>query len=331
MTKIMFDVNKSLAECPPEIYYSQLGTDGKPLFSGIHFVKRIVLNRSRGEMGIVTFRLEDQIREADAGEDRVDVVQASYKNVGFLYSKIPQAIIVDPNNPKRFIGVVGFGRDEAQENLGWETAIYDIIEYDKPIDLEAFKVNSNDDEDHVPAFPNTKSTLIKSVVNAVGKVIKDDDDAILAYLGRIARSKPKWHEPILTTIRKEHISRWPTMKAFSAARAKEEAIRLNLPYEGKKNKKTTSLGYARKFRNWKTYFWDGFTTSKEYGFVKVYLTTWVDEPNPQSLPTNRKKIKDDFDKMEKEFAIWVSNYIAVLNRAELFQYWLILSKKSAAS
>ena len=53
---MMFDVNKSLAECPPEIYYSQLGVDGKPLFPGIHHKKRIVLNRS-----LVTFRDEDQI------------------------------------------------------------------------------------------------------------------------------------------------------------------------------------------------------------------------------------------------------------------------------
>ena len=301
---MMFDVNKSLAECPPEIYYSQLGVDGKPLFPGIHHKKRIVLNRS-----LVTFRDEDQIRELDAGEDRVDVVQWSYKNVGFLYNKIPQAVIVDPNNPKRFLGVVGFGRDEAQENLGWESAIYDVIEYDKPIDLEAFKVNSNDDLDHVPAFPNTKATIIKSVVNAIGKVIEDDDDAILVYLKRIARSKPNWHESILSTIRKEHISRWPTMKAFSTSRAKKEAIRLGLPHEGNKNKKTTSLGYARKFTTLKNFFWDGFTTSTKYGFKKVYLSTWVDEPNPKSLPTDRKEIKETFDKLEDTFNIWVSNYL----------------------
>jgi len=304
MTKIMFDVNRSLAECPPEIYYSQLGVDGKPLFPGIRHKKRIVLNRS-----LVSYRIEDQIREEDAGEDRVAVIQGSYSNLGLLYNKIPQSIIVDPNNPKRFIGVVGFGRDEAQENLGWETSIYDVIEYDKPIDLEAFKVNSNDDDDHVPAFPNTKATILKSVVNAIGKVIEDDDDAILAYLKRIARSKPNWHESILLTIRKEHISRWPTMKAFSTSRAKKEAVRLGLPYEGNKNKKTTSLGYARKFTTLKNFFWDGLTTSAEHGFEKVYLSTWVDEPNPKSLPTDRKKIKETFDKLEDTFNIWVSNYL----------------------
>ena len=304
MTKIMFDVNKSLAECPPEIYYSQLGVDGKSLFHGIHHKKRIVLNRS-----LVTYRIGDQIRELDSGEDRVEGIQWSYKNVGFLNSKIPQSVIVDPNDPKRFLGVVGYGRDEAQENLGWETAIYDVIEYDKPIDLEAFKVCSNDDEDHVPAFPNTKATILKSVVNAIGKVIEDDDDAILVYLKRIARSKPNWHPVILSTIRKEHISRWPTMKAFSTSRAKKEAVRLGLPYEGDKNKKTLSLGYARKFTSLKNFFYDGFTASTKHGFSKVYLSTWVDEPNPKSLPTDRKEIKEDFDKMENMFNIWVSNYL----------------------
>ena len=305
MTKLHFDLDRSHRECPADVYYKQLGTDGKSLFPGIHHKHRIVLNRN-----LVSFRLEDQIREEDAGEDRVDVVQWSYKNVGFLYPKIPQAIIVDPNDPTRFLGVVGYGRDEAQKNLGWETAIYDVITYDKPIDLEAFKVCSNDDEDHVPAFPNTKATILRSVVNAIyKKVIKDDDDAILVYLKRIARSKPNWHKPILSTIRKEHISRWPTMTALSTSRAKKEATRLGLPYEGDKNKKTTSLGYARKFTSLKNFFWDGFTTSVKHGFSKVYLSTWVDEPNPKSLPIDRERIKKDFDKMEDMFNVWVSHYL----------------------
>ena len=89
------------------------------------------------------------------------------------------------------------------------------------------------------------------------------------------------------------------MKAFSTSRAKKEAIRLGLPHEGNKNKKTTSLGYARKFTTLKNFFWDGFTTSTKYGFKKVYLSTWVDEPNPKSLPTDRKEIKETFDGIDQ--------------------------------
>jgi len=304
MTKILFDIDRSKKECPPDVYYKQLGTDGKPLFEGIHCKHRLVLNCSS-----VTYPAVGQIRPQDAGEDRVETLTGSYKNVGLIYSKIPQAVIQDPDDPKRFIGVVGFGRDEAQKRLGWETAIYDVIEYDKPIDLEAFKVNSNDDDDHVPAFTNTKATLIKSVINAIGKVIKDDDDAILEYLKRIARSKSHWHKSILSTIRKEHISRWPTMTAFSTARAKEEAVRLGLPYEGDKNKKTTSLGYVRKFTSLKSFFWDGFITSIKHNFANVYFSTWVDEPNPKSLPIERKKIKEVFESMEEMLNTWVSHYL----------------------
>ena len=51
------------------------------------------------------------------------------------------------------------------------------------------------------------------------------------------------------------------------------------------------------------------TVSVKYGWKKVYLSTWVDEPNPKSLPTDRKKIKETFDKLEDTFNIWVSNYL----------------------
>jgi len=305
MTKIQFDLDRSLRECPPEIYYMQLGTDGKPLFPGITFKKRLVLNRSK-----VSFKISEQIREEDSGEERVDTLEGSYSNVGFLYTKPPQAIIVDKDDPKMFKGIVGYGRDAAQDRLSWETSIYDIVEYDTEMKLEAFKINSNDDEDHTPAYPNSKTTILKSVVNAVvSNLIVDTDEAILKYLKLICRSKPKWHEPILQTLRKEHISRWSTMKALSTSRAKKEATRLNLPFEGMKNKKTTSFGYARKFTALKNFFWDGMTLSVKNSFQKVYLTTWVDEPNPKTLDIKRKEICEEFDSMEVMFNKWVSYYI----------------------
>ena len=305
MTKIQFDLDRSKKECPPDIYYNQLGKDGKKLFPGITFIKRLVLNRDK-----VRFKISEQIREADSGEERVDTIEGSYANVGYLYTKPPQAIIVDKDDPKMFKGVVGFGRDEAQERLNWETAIYDIVEYTSPLNLEVFKINSNDDDDHTPAYPNTKTTILKSVVNAVhSNIIGDTDDDILEYLKLICRSKPKWHQSIFDTLRKEHISRWTTMRAFSTSRAKKESIRMKLPYEGAKNKNTTSLGYARKFTTLKNFFWDGMTLSVKNGFQKVFLSTWVDEPNPKTLDVKRKNISDEFESMEDMLNEWVSHYI----------------------
>tara|TARA_Y100000356_G_C11244026_1_gene282751 strand:+ start:211 stop:1296 length:1086 start_codon:yes stop_codon:yes gene_type:complete len=306
MVKVHFDVEKSLKECNPNEYYSQKGIDGKPLFPGVKFIKRMVMNRDK-----VTFRLEDQIREEDAGENRVDNLELSYKGNGHLPNKIPQAIITDPNDSRRFLGAVGFGRNEAQDRLSWESAIYDWIEVDTPLNLEIFKINSNDDDDHLPAEPNSIATLKKSVVNAVDKnLIDPTDDDMLAYLKTIARRKSdSVLERIIKVIRKEDISRWPTMKAWSTARAKVEANRLELPVEGDKSKKSKSLGYARKFTTKKNFFWDGMTLSVKYGFQPVYLSTWVDEPKPTTLNTQRKAILDEFNEMEEMFNLWVSHYL----------------------
>ena len=305
MAKIQFKLNESLKQCPPIPYYSQLGSDGKPLFPGITYKKRLILNRD-----LVTFPIKEQIREEDAGEDRVTDIESSYKGKGFLNNKIPQAIRVDPNDPKRFLGAVGFGRNEAQDSLLWESCIYDLIEADTPLNLEKFKLNSNDDADHVPAYENTKATIKKSVINAVvNKLIGDTDDDMYDYLKAIARSKPQWHKSIVDTIRKEDISRWPTMKAFSTKRAKDEAQRLGMPFEGDKNKESKSLGYARKFTTKKNYFWDGMTLSYKYGGKPVNLTTWVDEPNPERIDTQRKEILDNFNEMEPMFNEWVSQYL----------------------
>jgi len=43
--KLHIDLERSLQEAPPEIYYNQLGDDGNPLFPGTHFEKRIITKR----------------------------------------------------------------------------------------------------------------------------------------------------------------------------------------------------------------------------------------------------------------------------------------------
>lgn len=305
MPKILFDIERSLKESPPEKYYSQLGCDGAPLFPGTKFIKRIVLNRD-----LVTYQAHHQIRETDAGEHRVKELTSSYKQMGFLYYKPVQSIMVDPENPKRFIGLAGFGRNEAQHILGWDTAIYDVLEFDTPMHFHAFRANSNEDSDHVPALPNTKATVTKSVVNAVvDNVIPDTDAAILQYLKLIARNKPDWHKEILTKIRKEHISRHKTMRAISATRAKEAAIELNLPYEGSKNTNCKDYGYVREFGGGKSIFYDGMNFSMNNGFSDVGLITWVPEPIPTKLHIQRQQISDSFDKLEENFIKWISHYI----------------------
>ena len=72
---LRLNTETSLKECPPEIYYNQLDDTGKKLFPGVKFVKRIVMNRDK-----VSFKIDEQIREEDAGEDRVKKLLPSYTN-----------------------------------------------------------------------------------------------------------------------------------------------------------------------------------------------------------------------------------------------------------
>ena len=303
--KLHIDLERSLREAPPEQYYNQLGDDGTPLFPGTHFEKRIITQRDN-----VSYKKSEQIREEDAGEDRVKVLLPSFRNRGIIYSKMPPAIKVDPEDKRRFSGLSGFGRNEAFEVLNYETYFYDVLRFDNKLAEEVFKINSNETDEFVPATPNTKNTYIKSVVNAVhDNVILNNDDDILNYLKLICRNRPDWHTSILETVRKEHISRFPTMKAWNTASAKVFAKEHDLPYEGDKNKNVDGLGYVRKITSIKNVFWDAMITSKKYGMKKVKVWSWIDSPKPSTLTKQRQEVRDKFTDLEANFQLWIADYL----------------------
>jgi len=300
-----FDVPKSLEMCNPADYYNQKTPKGFPLFPGVRFIKRLVLNRDR-----VTWDPNEQPRELDSGPARVHELKMSYKDRGILYNHAPQAIEVDPADPKRFKGRAGYGRDEAQEELGWQTAMFDILEFDSPIHREAFKYASNDTSDHVPAFQNTEVSIQKAVVNAVDAgILLNTKKAIMEYLERIAPSKSSAYDKIYKRIRSEDISAFPTMKAMSTARAKKFAVEHNLPHSGDKNKDIEDKGYVRKFTSIKNVLYDGMELNNKYHGEQVYLSTWIDFPKPKELPEQRKEVLKTFKKMKETLNVWISNYL----------------------
>lgn len=303
--KVQIDLERSLREAPPEEYYKQLGGDGKPLFPGTVFVKRIILSRSN-----VSYKISEQIRPEDAGEERINILVPSFRNRGILYNKMPPAIKVDPEDKKRFSGLSGFGREEAFDELEYDTWVYDVLEFKDKRSEEIYKINSNETDDFVAATPNTKSTYIKNVINAVhDKVIKDTDDDIMKYLKEICRNRKDWHDSILETIRRDHISRWPTVRAWNKSAAIKFAKEHNLQYEGDKNKNVDGLGYVRKHTSLKNVFWDTMVIASKYAMASVKVFTWVDNPKPSTLESQRQEIRDDYKNLEVQFQLWVAHYL----------------------
>jgi hypothetical protein len=296
--KIVFDIDLSKKLCPPETYYSQ--------FEGVKYIKRIVLKRD-----LVSFKKHEQIREIDAHDSRAIPLHNSYLQFGFVHSKAPQAIEVDLQDKKRFVGRAGWGRDKAQELLGYDSFLYDVLEFESPKHRIEFMFNSNDTEDHLPAFANTLTTIMKGVVQAVqaGTISKDDDKAILNFMMLIAKSKgEKVHKRLLKKLRREKFAKYNSMRAWCTADANDFAEDNKLPYEGDKNTKTNSLGYVRKKTSWKNLFWDALVKTVANKFKPVYFSSWIDEPKPSELHVQRKDVIDDFDEHKKMLDSWICHY-----------------------
>jgi len=226
-------------------------------------------------------------------------------------SKAPQAVEVDKKHKGMFLGRAGFGRNKAQNRIDYKTFIYDVLDFESDAARIEFMYNSNDTDDHLPAFKNTVATIIKGVIKAViDKTIPDTDAAILKYLKRIAKSKStQKHDLILKKIRKEHMSVWPTMRAWNSTDANNYADDNFLPYKGDASTHSTSLGYCSKTSSFKTLFWDSMKKSIEFGGKDVFFTTWVQEPKPSLLQEQRENIIEKYEDMRNDMEKFVAQWL----------------------
>jgi hypothetical protein len=285
--KLVLDSAKSLQLCPPK--YPK----------GVRFIKRIILNRD-----IVTYPVSNNPREDHVLWSQVPLLKDSFTVNGYQHTVSPPTIKVDPDNKDRFIGLTGYHRDAAATQLGIETMIYDVLEFDSPLDELIHRTVSN--QHRLPCLPNTKDDIIKQVQDAVTKkYIPNDDDSVKELIGRLADDKTeKAKSDIFKSFRLRCQVPGATLQSYhtegGSFSTEEFANTYGIPFGGDKTYSTTKkIGYISGINTPKTTLFDAKLMSIEgYNGQDVEIHAWIQKGAKQApgIYNQRKAFKDSFDK-----------------------------------
>lgn len=285
--KVLFDINKSLKLCPPN--YGP----------GVKFKKRIILNRSD-----VTYPAKHQIRVLNIDEKKVPEIRDSFLVKGYVHTEYPPSVKVDPNNKERFIGLSGYHRNAAANQAGWETMMYDVLEFDSPLTERIHSNNTN--KDRLPFVPTTRDDIVKQIKEAVAnKEIPNEDADVKKLISIIASDKTEDVQDLIFRKFRRHISYSATLLCYRAqgsgeGSTKEYAEKYNLPYSGDRfYNKTKRLGYITSESTPKTAIIETYRHFREYG-QKVEFYAFIENPIESQLKKQRKDWKRKFDNFIEE-------------------------------
>ena len=260
---------------------------------GVIFIKRIRTLRSN-----CTWSTSQEFRVNVNNTQNVRDLTDSYKVNGMLYDEPVQVVEFDPNNKVRFLGVAGHHRDEAQEDLGWDYAIYDVVKFETPQDRIAFGAISNQ---HIPKSGLTKEDLVKVIAMAVADGSKgcltNDDASIKAFISRIAKNKTSSQQDGIFKKYRSTKSKYESMRPLDGKAANELADELNVPYEGDENiADSGEVGYVKEPGGYKTVMHDGLKMWVEDDH-DIVVTGYITHPDPSNLYKRRRTWKDGIDNM----------------------------------
>lgn len=301
--KALFNVEESKIKCPPEKLYPK----------GVRFKKRIVL--TRGKNGVVTYHKHLNPRVLHVMTDKVPELKDSFLVNGYDNTNAPPTVKVDPDNSNRFIGLSGYHRDAAAEQLGWDSMIYDVLEFDSPKDERVHRTTSN--HHRFPFNVNTQDDIVKQVKEAIAnKEIQNVDYEIKDLISLLAADKtPVVQKNIFKKFR-SHVSASSTIRNYHTQggqnSTKEFALEYNLPYEGDENySKTGKLGYLTGIKTPKTTLYDAKKLSMDYNGKDVEIYSWIKD-NPKEAPAIYKQREDwktkfdEFIKQDCEFIKYIA-------------------------
>ena len=292
--KISFDLAKSLKLSPP-VYPK-----------GVKFINRLILNRDK-----VQFNKEDQTYRVQVNlETAVPKLKDSYTAKGFIYTKPPQVVRVSKTNPKFYKGFSGHNRDEAQDLLEWETAIYDIVEFDTPLDELKLAYTLND---HPPETPSKYEDIIKGLNKASEEMIDlTDDQKLKDLIDDIAPGFTKTGRKRIFKKYRENNSKYESIQPYGGEKANKTAMELMAPMKGDFNyddimgedgnikyKGVNRYGFVKEPGGYKTLLHDGFKLwLREGASDNIYVTGYVKDPTPKNLVEKRTAWKKELNKME---------------------------------
>jgi len=326
MTKLVFDLQKSLDLCPPKYLYAQ-GPNGEKWHGepGTKFIKRHIIRRDK-----VMFLKNDQTKVEVNVKSNVRDITESFLAKGWDHSERP---LVYWNSEDGEKGDEGYNRDAAAGNINWETLPFDQIAYDAPLDQEVSKHNSNNEN---PKKVNRLKDTVKAVKRCVDRgyitadKIKDPEELQLKAL--IVRLTPGKVDKTRKTILKKYRavdSGYATLVTWDAESINEYCGELKLPFAGDKNSENSGkVGYAKPQGTMKSLMHDcmGLIVSDkvprdENGkFIPIEVRGFIDEPNPD--PTILKRQRQNWLKSFKSDCLDFIKKFYKLTTGEEFNYEL---------
>ena len=298
-TRIMFDVERSLREAPPD--YPK----------GVTFKKRIVVNRDNIIRKFQPRNLTLQI-------DNIAPIRISYEVNGVLYDQPVKATEVNPKDSRKLNLLAGYTRDAAEEQLGWDATMVDVLEFDSPRTRRQFMYTTNIVKN--PRRGNTNADLAKGVLDAIHENAVENNDAdILAFLDVVAADKSEKQKAAILRLARKLKSPYANMVPYDGPGANAALKNLGYQYGGRSNKDVEGIAYARPQGFSKGMFWDALEISKRYGgttFAPVTIYGYIENPKPTELEADRKAWLEDFKKM-REKMVDIVTYGMETNIAEV--------------
>lgn len=296
-SKAYFDVELSLKLSPPR------------KSPGVKFVKRIIIRRDK-----VTYPDFEQTRVHAVKQTNVVQIRNSLEVNGWIHSEQPPFGYVDPDSKERFIGISGFNRNAAMSQLGWDTMLFDVYEFESPLAKRIAKTKAN--QHLTPFSTNTNQDLVKQVLLAIkSKEINSDEMSIKKMIEEIASDKvSSERKKILDTVITQRGGS-DTIRTYHTGKGEysteEIALKLSLPYKGDEHfKMFGKLGYISSMKTPKTALYDAKVLSNDYGGAKVSFISFIEDPKEQpKIYEQRKKHKESITQFMRKDAEFVLNIL----------------------